>query len=139
MAVAREEILSYGNTKYHWMEIKKWFWSSKASFLLIANKNVKCQPASHHALYSIIFLAKHFLPRIIAMLLLCIFFSTKSSWWEFKFLKTWNVAVFLLRSKRVGSMCTQMPIYFPPKLQNFYSIKTRKESHFENEDILSFC
>ena len=51
---------------------------------------------------------------------------------------SWNVAVFLLRSKRVGSMCTQMPIYFLPKWQNFYSIKSRKGSHFEKEGILTF-
>ena len=35
-------------------------------------------------------------------------------------------------------MCTQMPIYFLPKWQNFYSIKSRKGSHFEKEGILTF-
>ena len=41
-------------------------------------------------------------------------------------LRSWNVAVFLLRSKQVGSTCTQMPIYFLPNWKNFSTIKTRK-------------
>ena len=51
---------------------------------------------------------------------------------------SWNVVVFLHRSKQVGSTCTQMPIYFLPKWQNFYSIKTRKGSHFGNEESWLF-
>ena len=112
------------------MPFSHWFWS-KTSFLLNGNKKCKMPPSLPPCTVLDYLFGQTFSATFSQELLRCFcsvsFFSTKSSWWEFKFLKTWNVAVFLLRSKRAGSMCTQMPIYFLPKWQNFYSIKSRKE------------